>query len=94
MSQNHLPLHLKNQNNYFVSGGGSVFGEPNLDQFGKFEECYSGQFHQRYSRAFFVKSAFFASKCHTKAVQAKILYEKRACKMLMKLTPDWSFLVV
>jgi len=53
------------------------------------------QFHQRFTCAFFVRKSFFGSfflvsnpKPSFVIFGAKILYKKRARKMLMKLTPS------
>jgi len=48
----------------------------------------SGQFHQHFTRAFFVQN-FAEQRTFVQNFGAKnaLSYKKRACKMLMKLTP-------
>ncbi len=46
------------------------------------------RFHQRFTHAFFVRKSFWQLfSCYVLAKKA-LSYEKRASKMLMKLTPD------
>jgi len=45
------------------------------------------QFHQHFLRAFFIRKSFWQLFSSYVLAKKALLYEKRTCKMLMKLTP-------